>query len=519
MLDNRAVSWLSRERRVRALAAATEYAPGLPLVWRTFGGIMALVMAANVAGGVVVGLLLVALNANATPHQRLVVGVVGGCYGVAAIACGALIGFLLQGRTLRWLARGRRPTRAEARRAVRNPLYLSVLTGVLWLVGAALMAVLAVALHAGAGQILALSSGLSLAGLTTAGVTYTIAVNVGRPVTEIALSVYPPAEAIIFTLRTRLLLNWLLSTGIPLLGIVLILSSPPGRSHIVGAGLFAAVIAMVVGGTATALTARTIAVPLRAMVSVLHRVGRGDLTGTVDVDDMGELGMLQRGVNEMIAGLRERERIQDLFGRHVGPAVAQQAIDNGMSLGRGEQREVVALFVDITGSTGLTRRTGPAELVAILNRFFARVVDAVESNGGLVNKFEGDAALCVFGAPVPLEDACTAALRAARAIRDGVLADGEVDVGIGVAAGPVVAGQVGAPSRLEYTVVGDAVNEAARLTDVAKRVDGRILASEHTVRHSTSEEQRYWTKGRVFRLRGRDAATRSYGSPSPAGVG
>jgi adenylate cyclase len=179
---------------------------------------------------------------------------------------------------------------------------------------------------------------------------------------------------------------------------------------------------------------------------------------------------------------------------------------------------VVALFVDITGSTQLTRRLEPTEFVAILNRFFARVVDAVEANGGLLNKFEGDAALCVFGAPVPLDDPATAALRAARTIRDQVHADGEVEIGIGIASGPVIAGQIGTASRLEYTVIGDAVNEAARLTELAKRVDGHLLASGQTVDSSDPVERRHWTKGPVFRLRGRDAPTPTYRSAVTADV-
>ena len=132
-----------------------------------------------------------------------------------------------------------------------------------------------------------------------------------------------------------------------------------------------------------------------------------------------------------------------------------------------------------------------------------------------MNKFEGDAALCIFGAPVQLDDPATSALRAARAIRDQVLEAGEVEVGIGVAWGPVIAGQIGAASRLEYTVIGDAVNEAARLTDLAKRVDGCILASESTVENAADDEREQWVEGsRYFRLRGRDAPTHTYRSPS-----
>ena len=118
----------------------------------------------------------------------------------------------------------------------------------------------------------------------------------------------------------------------------------------------------------------------------------------------------------------------------------------------------------------------------MLNRFFEVVVDEVERNGGLLNKFEGDAALCVFGAPggAGRPGVGGAAARPA-SIRDRVAAMGEFEIGIGVAAGPVIAGQIGTASRLEYTIIGDAVNEAARLTDLAKRVEGRILASEAVV--------------------------------------
>ncbi|MGH8861392.1 MAG: adenylate/guanylate cyclase domain-containing protein, partial [Jatrophihabitantaceae bacterium] len=294
--------------------------------------------------------------------------------------------------------------------------------------------------------------------------------------------------------------------------------APAGRTHVYGASIAAACISLVVGGASTILAARAIGKPLREMVGVLREVGAGDLHAEIPVEDPGEIGLLQSGINDMVGGLRERERIQDLFGRHVGPAVAEEAIRGSLSLGNGEQREVVALFVDITGSTPLTRRTDPSDFVAILNRFFGRVVDAVEANGGLVNKFEGDAALCVFGAPVALADAATAALRTARTIRDQVAEDGEVQIGIGVAAGSVIAGQIGAPSRLEYTVIGDAVNEAARLTELAKRVDGHILASETAVETCDEDERARWSKGRVFRLRGRDAPTHTYRTAVPATV-
>ncbi|MBJ7451400.1 MAG: adenylate/guanylate cyclase domain-containing protein, partial [Blastococcus sp.] len=189
--------------------------------------------------------------------------------------------------------------------------------------------------------------------------------------------------------------------------------------------------------------------------------------------------------------------------------VAQQALRTGVSLG-GEERTVAALFVDIAGSTSLVRRTGPEEMVGLLNRFFAVVVDTVEAEGGLVNKFEGDAALCVFGAPTDHPDPAGAALRAARRICDAVAEAGEVDVGVGVACGPVWAGQVGAASRLEYTVIGDPVNEAARLTELAKDHPGRAVAAEATVLTAAHAERDHWRPDRTVTLRGRDEETVTY---------
>jgi class 3 adenylate cyclase len=238
----------------------------------------------------------------------------------------------------------------------------------------------------------------------------------------------------------------------------------------------------------------------------VEQVGGGDYDARVPVDDAGEIGLLQQGVNAMAAGLAERERLRDLFGRHVGTTVAQRALTEGVSLD-GELRTAAALFVDIAGSTSLVLRTGPEEMVGLLNRFFEVVVQAVEREGGLVNKFEGDAALCVFGAPAEVEDPAGAALRAARRIVDDVRAAGEVDVGVGVSCGRVWAGQVGAASRLEYTVIGDPVNEAARLTELAKDHPCRAVASEATVRAAAPDEREHWVHDGEVVLRGRDEPT------------
>ncbi|WP_197495382.1 adenylate/guanylate cyclase domain-containing protein, partial [Mycobacterium kyorinense] len=175
----------------------------------------------------------------------------------------------------------------------------------------------------------------------------------------------------------------------------------------------------------------------------------------------------------------------------------------------GEERHVAVVFVDIEDSTQLVTSRPPAELVQLLNRFFAVIVDEVDRHRGLVNKFEGDATLAVFGAPNRLEHPEEAALAAARAIARRLSAEvQECLAGIGVAAGQVVAGNVGAKERFEYTVIGEPVNEAARLCDLAKSHPTRLLASSEVLEGATESERAHWSLGETVTLRGHDQPTR-----------
>ena len=167
------------------------------------------------------------------------------------------------------------------------------------------------------------------------------------------------------------------------------------------------------------------------------------------------------------------------------------------------------LFVDIVGSTTLAATRPPEEVVDLLNRFFAVVVDVVAEHGGLVNKFEGDAALAVFGAPARGRRPRPAR----RWRRAGPWPSGcasevpELEAGIGIAAGPAVAGNIGEERRYEYTVIGDPVNEAARLSELAK--DGARAAAWPRPRRSSAPARRrraHWELGDEVELRGRTRA-------------
>lgn len=179
--------------------------------------------------------------------------------------------------------------------------------------------------------------------------------------------------------------------------------------------LVLALVAVVLGLRAMILVSISISDPLREVVEAMAEVERGEIDRTLDVYEWSEIGRLQSGFNRMVAGLRERERLRDLFGRHVGEEVVRRAIDENETLS-GDERNVAVLFIDLVGSTQLAATREPHEVAAVLNEFFRMVVDHVDANSGLVNKFQGDAVLAVFGAPLRTDDPASAALATARSL-------------------------------------------------------------------------------------------------------
>lgn len=354
---------------------------------------------------------------------------------------------------------------------------------------------------------------IALGGLTASGVTYLIAEWGIRPIVALALSSNVPDRPVAPGVRTKLLLSWAVGADVFLIMIGLSFvgrpaSEPPSAAaiwFIIGAGLAA-------GSVVLYVASRSLVSPLVELRRSVGRVQQGDLEVNVSVDDGSELGLLQAGFNQMVVGLRERRTLQDLFGRQVGEDVARQALTQGVALG-GDRREVGVVFVDLIDSTRLTWSESPEAVVELLNRFFETIVNVVTSEKGWVNKFEGDGALCVFGAPVMIPDYAERSLRAARTIRRELLALAAIspvlDAAIGVSAGSVVAGNIGAEQRYEYTVIGNPVNEAARLTDEAKHRLGRVLSSEEAIARANAEAS-FWTVAEEITLRGRSEAILVY---------
>jgi adenylate cyclase len=410
-----------------------------------------------------------------------------------------------------WLREDRAPTPEERRLVLQAPRSIVFVHAVLWSLAALVFGVLNTTYSSELAQRVALT--ILFGGLVTCAVVYLLSERQLRATAARALAGGGDDRRLAPGIKTRTFLAWVLGTAVPIIGLGLVATSTLVEKDFTADELAETVlvlsgIGLVTGLAITMLSARAVADPVVSVRKALQRVEQGDLDVEVPVYDGSEVGQLQAGFNRMVEGLRERERIQDLFGRQVGEDVARAAIDGEVELG-GEVRDVAILFTDIVGSTELAATRPPGEVVELLNAFFAVVVEVVHGHGGWVNKFEGDAALAVFGAPVAVDDPASSALAAARELARRLPAQvPEVEAAIGVSAGEVVAGNVGDERRFEYTVIGDPVNEAARLTELAKSRPQRLLASEAILERASEAEAARWRLNGRVRLRGRSEETR-----------
>jgi adenylate cyclase len=217
--------------------------------------------------------------------------------------------------------------------------------------------------------------------------------------------------------------------------------------------------------------------PIRDLAEGTERVAAGDYSRRLPVVQDDDLGALAASFNRMQAGLAERQRLQSAFGTYVDPALAARLLEQGDDVFTGERREVTVMFVDIRDFTPFAEANTAEDTVARLNALFEIVVPAVVDAGGHVNKFLGDGALAVFGAPNDLSDHADAALNAAVLIQRLVAQrfEGALRIGIGINTGLVIAGTIGGAGKLEFTLIGDAVNVASRVEQLTKTTGDAIL--------------------------------------------
>jgi adenylate cyclase len=398
--------------------------------------------------------------------------------------------------TLRWFIPGVEPDERQRKGLTRLLARQSSLLAGTWVVSGAVSILLN--MHGGIGIVVPTAIGVVLGGAAASGVGLLLTMNIIRPMLAAATHA---SERLVAApgVFARLILLWL----------VVVRSNGwliPKTASVEIAVLVVALAAVLLGLPTMILTSRSISDPIGEVVDAMAEVERGRFNASVDVFERSEIGRLQSGFNRMVAGLAERERVRDLFGRHVGTNVARRAIEEGTAMS-GDVQDVAILFIDLTGSTELAASHPPEEVANVLNDFFRIVVDAVDEHDGMINKFQGDAALAVFGAPLKISGAASAALATARALGEQLRELPLVDFGIGVSAGAVFAGNIGAENRYEYTVIGDAVNEAARLADLAKTSDRRILCSSAAIERADTDEQAHWVAKGSEVLRGRSEAT------------
>jgi adenylate cyclase len=254
------------------------------------------------------------------------------------------------------------------------------------------------------------------------------------------------------------------------------------RWRIAWIGGGALVVALLIGiGLADGITS-----PMRTLVAGMQEVLKGNLAHRLNVERADEIGFLARSFNDMVGGLEEREKIRDIMDKVVSPEIAYELLQRGVTLG-GEEREATVLFADIRGFTTLSEQLPPSELIQLLNAYLSRMSRVIEERKGVIDKYIGDEVMAIFGAPLASSDHALRAVMAAvdmlKELQQFNAAEGRnapLRIGIGIATGPVIVGNVGSPQRLNYTVLGDTVNLASRLQGLTKEYGVPLLISGTT---------------------------------------
>jgi class 3 adenylate cyclase len=305
-------------------------------------------------------------------------------------------------------------------------------------------------------------------------------------------------------------LRWKLLAALPLInvitGVVVSGLSTDGSAQLKDLGLdvvVAVLVAFTISLELTLLVTRAVTQPVDALLKATESVKRGDLHARVPITSADEMGQLAGSFNEMMQGLSEREALREAFGAYVDPDVAQRVLEQGGELIEGEEREVTVMILDVRAFTEFAQRSSARETVSFLNELFGIAVPPLVEHGGHANKFLGDGLLAVFGAPERLPDHADRALAAAADIAQQLVDrfGDEMQFGIGINSGPVVVGSVGGGGRLEFAVIGDPVNVAARVEHLTRETGDIVLLTEASRCLLSESSRRLETRG-SFALRG-----------------
>ena len=248
-------------------------------------------------------------------------------------------------------------------------------------------------------------------------------------------------------------------------------------------GVAAVLVALLSG-----VVARNVRKPLSRIIQATTSVAEGNFEVRAGMDRKDEFGILGDQFDAMAEGLSERAFIKETFGAYVSPEVVRKVLERRESAVAGERRQVTVLFADLREFTSLSERLPPEKVVAILNDYLERMTRVIGERGGRVDKFIGDAVMADWGALYEIElpercavEAALAMVKALAAFNQEVKSERPLQVGIGLHCGEVVAGSIGSAKKLEFTIIGDAVNVASRLEGVTKRYGAAIVASRPVI--------------------------------------
>ena len=248
------------------------------------------------------------------------------------------------------------------------------------------------------------------------------------------------------------------------------------------------IIFLVFGFILTSLLQYVITKPIQLLKEGAENIKNGDYTKKVDFISSDDFGLLSDSFNDMTKSLKEKEFMRDTFGKVVDPYVRDYLMSGNVQLG-GETIDVSVMFCDIRSFTQMSENMEPKDVVSLLNIYFTELGKCISRNHGIINKYIGDAVMAIFGAPVHSDnhalDAYNAALDMRKALAELNKTFTEkglptIRFGIGLHSGPVLAGNIGATSRMEYTVIGDTVNTASRIESLCKEYKTDLLLTQST---------------------------------------
>jgi adenylate cyclase len=292
------------------------------------------------------------------------------------------------------------------------------------------------------------------------------------------------------SLRTRGFM-WAVSASVcPIGSLLLLLFAPPSPgTNPQSFGVFVAITGVAFAVFSALLIGRSVSKPVNELRAAAHAVTQGRLDVQVPLRRADEFGALIGEFNRMVTELREKERLRQTFGAHVGRKAADEILSRDPGLG-GTEQEITVMFVDIRSFTARSAQLSPAGTVGLLNEFLRVTVEAVErDHGGMINKFLGDGFMALFGIGQDDNDHADEALAAARSIQRTVerlnaeranRGEDGIEIGIGINTGPAIVGSIGSPDRMEFTVIGNTVNVASRIEALNKTLSTTLLVSKST---------------------------------------